>query len=179
LKKCTIALILLCAAATPASAQTSSASQLKKLDWFIGKWEGGGWVAGTNGVRMEMKLSSECQPKLGGTVLLSESLLSVSRPGERLKTVVDGALGIIFWDEKSSSFRMRNHRIDGEFTEAALVVEGRSFQSRQPSAIRGGEVRFNFKVDDQERLILRGEESKDGKEWKQFLEFTLQRVPKE
>ncbi len=179
MKKCAIALILFCAAATPALAQTSSASQLKKLDWFIGKWEGGGWVAGTNGVRMEMKLSSECQPKLSGTVLLSESQLWLSRPGERLKNVVDGSVAVIFWDEKSSTFRLRNHRIDGEFTEVALVVEGRSFQSRQPSAIRGGEVRFNFKVDDQGRLVLRGEESKDGKEWKQFLEFILQRAGKE
>jgi len=67
--------------------------------------------------------------------------------------------------------------MDGNFAEGAASVGERTLQFRQPSDVRH-EVRFTIKLDDKGRSIYRGEQSKDGNEWEQFLEFILQPLGK-
>jgi len=175
-----IALIILCTVALPALAQNSppdQVAQVKRLDWLVGTWEGTGWVSGTNGTRQDMETTIEVQRKLGGTALVIENLLLVGTPGPRGRMIADGSINVLFWDDRSGSFRLRSHRLDGHFTESAASVGERTLQFRQPSDLRH-EVRFAVKLDERGRSIWRGEQSMDGKEWKQFLEFILQPLGK-
>jgi hypothetical protein len=127
----------------------------------------------TNGARTELEATFEIQRKLGGLALVVDHTVLLGGGDPEKQPIIDGSVNLVFWDEKSGSFHLRSHRIDGRFIESPVTVEARSFQFSQPSAIRQ-EVRFTCRLDGQGRLIWSGDESRDGKEWKPFLEFTLQ-----
>ncbi|MFN0109349.1 MAG: hypothetical protein ACKVZH_10895 [Blastocatellia bacterium] len=173
--------LLLCAllipvAALAQSAGTSSAADMKKLDFLVGDWKGEGWIEMGPGGRSAFKQTETVQSKLNGTVVLIEGLGKGKVASTGQEGVIHNALAIISFDSRSKKFQFRAFRADGNFIDADITPENNTlvWGFREPQ--RNVEIKYTIKLTDAGQWIEIGEFSMDGKTWRKFFEMTLQRV---
>jgi hypothetical protein len=160
-----------------AIAQTTAPNQadMKKLDFMIGKWKGGGWMEYTPGQRRAFTGMETVESKLGGAVIQVEGLHYAKLPGSDKETVIHNALGVLSYDGQAKLYHFHAWLANGRFTESEvkLIESGWQWGYRDP---RGATVRFTIKITEKGDWHEIGEVSTDGKTWLQFFEMNMQRV---
>lgn len=158
------------------SAGTSSAAEMKKLDFLTGDWKGEGWIEmGPNG-RSTFKQTETVQSKLNGTVVIIEGLGKGKLAVTGQEGIVHHALAVISYDSQANKYLLRAHRADGNFVDADVTVETNKlvWGFREPQ--RNIEIKYTIKLDDAGQWFEIGEFSMDGKTWRKFFEMTLRRA---
>lgn len=168
--------LLLPIVATAQSAGTSSATEMKKLDFLAGDWKGEGWIEmGPNG-RSTFKQTETVLSKLSGTVILIEGVGKGKLASTGQEGIVHNALAVISYDSRAKKFQFRAFRADGNFIDAEMTPEGNGlvWGFREPQ--RNVEIKYTIKLTDTGQWNEVGEFSMDGKTWRKFFEMTLQRM---
>ncbi|MBP6821054.1 MAG: hypothetical protein KA368_05900 [Acidobacteria bacterium] len=173
--------LLLCAllipvAALAQSAGTSSAADMKKLDFMIGDWKGEGWIEMGPGGRKNFKQSESIQSKLNGTVAIIEGLGKSKLPDSGQEVVVHQALAVISFDSAAKKFQFRAFRADGKTIDAEMTASDQSLIWGFKDPQRNVEIKYTIKLTDAGQWNEVGEFSMDGKTWRKFFEMTLERV---
>lgn len=164
------------AAAEPA--QDAAAVQreaMKKLEAWVGQWQGSGWIVdGPSRNRHEFTITETIQSKLGGRVLLVEGLGKGKDPKTGAEIDTHNTLAVLSYDEKVQIYRFRTHEANGRTldVEAKPIDGGLEWGFRDET--RGATIRFTVHLDGN-RWHEVGEATRDGKTWHKFLEMTLQR----
>ena len=141
-------------------------AEMKPLAFLAGSWQGTGWVMTREG-KETFTVREKVEPKLNGGVFLVEGVGKGS-DGK----VVHHALAFFHFDKNAREFRIKAFRKDGGYVDAKGEAKEGSFVwgFQQPQA---GSVRFTIKQNEKGQWHEIGEFSQDGKQWRQFLEMTL------
>ena len=161
-----------------ALAQTHGAansSEMRKLDFLVGEWEGDGWIEFGPGQRHTFRQKESIQSKVGGHVLLVEGLGKGKLQSAGEESVVHNAFAVVSFDKEAKRFRFLAWRATGDSVDADVTVAEKSlvWGFRDP---RAGQIRFTIKLDGAGRWFEIGETSRDGQTWRKFFEMTLQKV---
>lgn len=169
-------MLLTTVAAMAQSPGTTSAAEMKKLDFLVGDWKGEGWIEMGPGGRSTFKQTEAVQSKLNGTVIIVEGLGMGKLANSGQDGVVHNALAVISYDSTARKFLFRAFRADGNYIDANVSVGDKSliWGFRPPQ--QGGEIRYTIKLNDAGQWLEIGEFSMDGKQWRKFFEMTLQRI---
>lgn len=145
---------------------------MQKLSFMVGTWEGEGWMMLGPGNRQTSHVTETAELKLEGTLLVLEGL-GKSQDSEE-ERIVHHALGIISYDAATERYLMRAYRAGGQFIDADLTVGDQSliWGFTDPKA---GEIRYTFSLTESGQWHEVGEISRDGENWFQFFEMTLDR----
>lgn len=172
----TLWLLLMPIAALAQSRGTSSAAEMKKLDFLTGDWKGEGWIEMGPGGRSTFKQTEAVQSKLNGTVIIVEGLGKGKLASTGEEGVVHNALAVISYDSTAKKFLFRAFRADGNYIDANVTMgeKGLIWGFRDPQ--RGTEIKYTIKLTEAGHWNEVGEFSMDGKQWRKFFEMTLQRV---
>lgn len=161
---------LLCATEAPPLSQLS---EMKKLHYMAGRWEGTGWME-RDGRRTTFTGSETIQSKLNGLVLLVEGKFTGKAPDKEEEVVVHETLGVLSFDQRANTHRFRTYLANGISGdhEVKLIEGGWQWGFQFPA----GAVRYTIKVDKPDEWSEVGEFSADGKTWKQVFEMNLRRA---
>jgi hypothetical protein len=180
----TLAVVILMALAAPMKAQapqqsspSTQATQMKKLDFLMGKWQGNGYVEYVPGQRGTFVETENIQPKLGGLVVLVEGR-GVSKMQNGTETVTHSALAVVSYDESTSAFRWLAYSAangTAQYVETQATVGDKTLEWGYQDS-RAGSFRFTIKLDEKGQWSEIGEVSHDGRVWQKFFEMTLQKV---
>jgi len=132
---------------------------MQKLAFLIGKWRGEARLLRGPNQWLDLHQTEEAQFKLDGLLLLIEGL---GRPKADGQPVLQ-ALGIISFDDETSTYRMRAFN-DGRFLESEVKLLD------QPNAITWGFTLGPFKTNSILRINDRGE-------WTELAELTINTDP--
>ncbi len=163
------------AAAQPQDAATAQREAMKRLDPWVGQWQGSGWVMdGPSRIRQEFTITETVQSKLGGRALLVEGAGKGKDPKSGAEIDTHNTLAILSYDEKAKIYRFRTHEAKGRAldAEARPIEGGLEWEFRDEAT--GATIRFTIHLDGS-RWHEVGEATRDGKTWYKFLEMTLQR----
>jgi len=180
----TFAALILLALATPMKAQapqqpspSTQATQMKKLDFLIGKWQGSGYVEYVPGQRGTFTETENIEAKLGGLVDVVEGT-GTSKMQNGAEAVTHSALAIVSYDESASAFRWQAYSAangTAQYIETQATVGDKTLEWGYQES-RAGSFRFTIKLDEKGQWSEIGEVSHDGKIWQKFFEMTLQKV---
>jgi hypothetical protein len=148
---------------------------MKKLNFLVGEWKGEGWTEFAPGQRRTSPIVESVQPKLGGVVLLVEGLGKKKVPGKQEEVVVHSAVGILSYDDRAKTYRLRSYIANGQSTDALAKFVDEGFQW----SFQAGpnlSFRYTVKLTDKGEWFEIGEMSQDGTNWRKFHEMTLQKV---
>jgi hypothetical protein len=147
---------------------------MKKLDFLVGRWKGGGWMELAPGQRRAFRGTEVVSRKLDGLLLTIEGLHRGQVGDKEEAVVVHSAFTLVSYDNKARRYRFQafTGRGDAEDAEAKVSERQLVWGLKAPGF---GDVRYTIKVDDQGRWFEVGEVSRDGKTWRRFFEMTLQR----
>jgi hypothetical protein len=163
-------------AAQPPAPPPAQREAMKKLDFLVGRWEGGGWMEFAPGQRRTFKSTETVQSKLDGLLLTIDGMHRgrVGDAGEEV--VVHNAFGLISYDAQAKRYRFQAFTARGNHEDTEAKVSDKQLVWGM-SIPQFGEVRYTTRLDEKGRWFEVGEVSKDGKEWRKFFEMTLDRVP--
>ncbi len=170
-----VSILILLALTTLGQAQTSagqSGSEMRKLDFLLGAWEGEGWVIFGPGQRHTAKVRELAQAKAGGAVLLLEGVGKSKLEGKEEEVIVHNAFATLWYDREAKRFRIMTWRATGDSIDADIKVGNKSLIWGFPDP-RAGQIRFTIKLDEAGRWFEIGESSRDGLTWNKFFEMTL------
>lgn len=141
---------------------------MKKLDQWIGNWEGEGWQMGESGQRTQFKVEEKIASKLNGLALMVEGVGS-GKDGY----VGHNAIGMIYYDMNKQIYQFNSVTQDGtsSFTELKINKDGAYVWGFD---VPGGKVEFTIEVNE-ENWVEKGAYS-DGTNWYPFLEMNLKKV---
>lgn len=151
------------------AAAVTPTAEMKPIAFLAGNWQGSGWVLTREG-KDTFTVREKVEPKLNGGVFLVEGI------GKRTDgRVAHHALAFFHFDSNAGEFRIKAFRKDGGYVDAKGEMKDGKFVwgFDQPQA---GKVRFTIHQNDKGQWHEMGEFSQDGKQWRQFLEMTLDRV---
>lgn len=144
---------------------------MRKLDFLIGRWTGEARMARGPGQYVDMIQTEDAQYKLDGLVLMIEGIGRNKADG----TPVLQALGIISYDDESSTYRMRAFN-DGRFleTDIKLLDDGNSLSW----GLALGEIKTStvLRIDEQGRWTEDGELKIGQRPPVKFLELAVLKV---
>jgi hypothetical protein len=153
-------------------AQTPSVqlSEMKKLNFLVGKWKGEGWIEFGPGQRRTFTETETVESRVGGLVLVIEGL-GKNKEG----AVIHDAFAVATYDKEAKVFRWQAYRAaDGSYMNTeAQVTENTLIWGFHDA--RAGELRFTIKLNEKGQWFEIGEISLDGKTWYKFFEMTLNR----
>lgn len=153
---------------------TAQLEAMKKLDFLVGSWEGGGWMEFVPGQRLEFQGRESVQKKLGGIGLLVEGFHTTVPAPDRPAVPVHEALAFITYDEAAGDYRFDSHLATGRHSEARLQMQDGAAVWSMTTPM--GSMRYTIRLDDQGRWFEIGEMSRDGQSWRKFFEMTLGKV---
>lgn len=164
-----------CLRAEEQDAAAAQREAMKRLDGWVGQWQGSGWILdGPSRTRQEFTITETVQSKLGGRTLLVEGVGRGKDPKTGAEIDTHNTLAVLSYDEQAKTYRFRTHEARGR----ALDAEARPIQGGLEWGFRdettGATIRFTIHLDGN-RWHEVGEATRDGKTWHKFLEMTLQR----
>jgi hypothetical protein len=170
-------LFLLSAAALAQNMMTPPASQLaemKKLDFLVGEWRGGGWIQ-MGPEKNEFEGTERVESRLGGVILTIEGLHHTKGAAA---TPVHNAFAVVSYDPRVKAFQFRAYTANGQAltADARLRDNGLEWGFDVPGG-SGMKIRYFIRLDDKGQWLETGEMSRDGSEWRQFFEMRLRRQP--
>lgn len=171
-----ICLLLIPVGALAQGPSTSSAAEMKKLEFLLGEWKGEGWIEMGPGGRQIFKQTETVQSKLNGTVAIVEGLGKSKLPDSDKEIIVHQALAVISFDSAAKKILFRAFRGDGNYIDANVTTGDKSliWGFRDPQ--RKVEIKYTIQLNSAGQWFEVGEFSMDGKTWRKFFEMTLQKV---
>jgi len=143
-------------------------AEMKKLDSWIGKWEGSGWMQ--QGAEKETFTGTEIvQRKLDGLAMLVEGKFT-----NKENVVIHETLAIVSNNPKTKNYDFSTYLGSGNkgIYELKSTANGFQWEIHFP----GGKILYTTKLT-ADTWIEIGEMSRDdGKTWRKFFEMTLKRV---
>ena len=170
----------LCLLALPALAQPPAravSSEMKKLDFLLGEWQGEGWIVMGPSGRHTVRQTEKIQAKAGGAIMLIEGL-GVERIGDK-DVPVHQAFAVITYDNQAKRFKFRAWRAGGEEVATEPEVGERSLIWGFHDQTSGMHIKFTVKLNEKGQWFEIGEGSRDGQSWQKFFEMTLQKAGKQ
>src|SRR5262249_6572617 len=161
-------------AGAPSDHTAEARAEMRKLEPFVGRWSGEGWIQ-MGPERRTTAVNEDIHFRQEGLLLTME--------GKGHRKDVDGgevtthdALGVVFWDPRTRGLRFHAYRMGAFIDSEVKLLDGRSFSWSFPEPRSGGTIRFTARITPEDRWVEVGEHSADGKTWRQFFEMTLNRV---
>jgi len=143
--------------------------EMKKLDWFVGRWKGSGWVEMGPQGRHEFTQTETIEAKLDGLVLVIEGTGKAKEDGSTVHT----ALAFVSYDARAQKFRWHAFTPDGQIeTEAKVGTDTLEWSLQIPQR---GQMRYTIKRNDKGEWFEIGEMSQEDKTWRKFFEMTLRK----
>jgi len=91
--------------------------EMKKLDWFVGRWKGAGWIQMGPQGKHEFTQTETIESKLDGLVLVIEGLGKAKEDG----STVHSALAFVSYDPRVNKFRWHAFTPEGQIDTEAKV----------------------------------------------------------
>jgi hypothetical protein len=146
---------------------------MKKLDGWVGTWEGTGWYKTPGGHEGNFKIRETVESDLGGLLLVVHGL-GTGKNASGVEGVVHQAFGVISYDSVGKKYRFIAATKEGRYTETELKVTPTGYEWGMAT---GGSGAFRYTVkfagNDWHEL---GEWTPDGSTWSKFSEMKLTRV---
>lgn len=165
--------------ATSAAAQVLPPvpTELDRLEWMVGEWEGGGWTTQGPAGRSEFRGTETVERRMGGRLVVVEGAFTAWMGPELGDRPVHQALGIFSYDPAADRLAFRTYTAAGGGGETSAEI-------REDGAIvwgfedpRTGRVRYTITRTPADEWHEIGERSNDGESWTKFFEMTLSRRP--
>ena len=150
-------------------------SEMKKLHFLEGQWKGEAWMITQNREKQYIIQTENVEVKQNGLVLTIQGTGIDKASLQSKPKMVHDAFAILYFDKQRQKIRMmaftRGNRI---FTEP-IVRDDRSmiWGFTIPKI---GEVRYTIRLNEQGQWFEIGEFSRDGVQWFQNFEMTLDRI---
>lgn len=157
---------------SPADAVAAKRAAMERLAYLVGEWEGEGWMQ-MGGQRLTFRGGERVQSRLGGLALLVEGDFTSRPPGATRDVPVHQTLGVITFDEATSTYRFATWLATG--ATGSYTLELRPDGWRWHIDVGAGTLRYTATFPGDEWVEI-GEFSRDGANWDQFFEMRLRRV---
>jgi hypothetical protein len=141
---------------------------MNKLRFMEGQWKGSGWIQ-FGPQKSTFVQTEDIRFKVNGTVLQIEGL---GVDAKNTSQVIHEAFALISYDQANSRYLMRAIRGNGNYVDAEThLLEDGAFEwkFRSPQA---GEIRYTIRLINSQ-WVEKGEINRDGTNWIQFFEMTL------
>jgi hypothetical protein len=159
---------------TAAAQAEPERTEMKKVEFLVGEWDGEGRVASGPGQPKTFTIHESVQRKLDGLAILFEGLGKSPSP-DGTERITHHALAMLAYDPGARVYRLSAYREGGGFIAAEAKVGAKSLIWGFSDA-RAGDIRFTIRLDDKGKWTEAGEASRDsGKSWHKFLDMTLHR----
>ncbi|HVS12836.1 MAG TPA: hypothetical protein VMV46_02845 [Thermoanaerobaculia bacterium] len=162
--------VALPAAAQPADHSDAAREAMAPMQWWVGRWEGEGWVMTPDRQRRTMEVVETVEARIDGQVLVFEGVGTDPVSGR----VGHHALGVLSWDGADGAYRMRTFRSGGVLDPDVEVRENGTLVWGFPQGT--GRVRFTITHTEDDRWVELGELSPDGEQWFPMLGMDLRRA---
>ena len=147
------------------------AAEMKKLDFMVGEWRGGGWIQ-MGPSKQEFQSSETVERRLGGVLLLIEGRHHDKADSKRL---VHHAMGAVSYNLRSKEFEFRAYTAAGQALTAPARTRDNGLEWSFTPPGSDVNIRYFIRLDEKGQWLETGEMSRDGKEWRQFFEMRLTR----
>jgi hypothetical protein len=143
---------------------------MKKLNFLVGEWSGEAQILSGPGAPLELVQTEKAKYKLDGLILIIEGV-GVAKSGSQ---PVLQALGIISYDDESTTYRMRAFN-DGRFLETVVNLSEDAKGMTWGFAL--GEIRTNsvMHINDKDEWTERHEITIGSQPSKELMEITVRR----
>ena len=141
-----------------------SKSELSKLEFLVGNWNGNGWIMGRERTKSEFDQTEKIQFKLDSTVILIEGL------GKSNGLVTHNAMAIISYNKKEENYTFQSYLQNGRKGEFKGELIGNKFYW-YPNE----NMRYIIWINENGQWYETGEFNREGK-WFQIFEMTLDRI---
>jgi len=138
-----------------------SKSEIGKLEFMTGKWEGTGWMMGRDGKKHEFNQTENIQFKIDGVVMLIEGL------GMSKGKVTHNAIAIISYNKEEKNYKFTSHLSSGRGGSFNAELKENKFHW-YPNE----NMRYIIWLNEKGQWYETGEFNRSGK-WFQFFEMTL------
>ena len=148
------------------SFETDSISkyEVSKLDFITGKWKGNGWMMGADRKKAEFEQTEDIGFKLDSTVILIYGL------GRNNGIIIHNAMAIISYNKKEKNYTFQSYLQNGRKGEfKGELVNGKFYWYPNEN------MRYIIELNEKDQWYEIGE-IKQGENWYQFFEMTLDRV---
>lgn len=143
---------------------TRAKTEIKKLYFLIGHWNGAGWILGENREKHSFVQSELVAFKLDSTAILVEGL------GEAQGTVIHEALAIITYDSSGGQYSFRSYLASGrQGVYPAEIIQDKFYWYPDEN------MRYIIYLNEDGQWYETGE-MKHGGNWFQFFEMTPDKV---
>lgn len=144
---------------------------MERLSFLVGDWSGDATYRGAGGDSQTLRQTESVQWKLGRQMLLIEGIGRRLTGGEPADTAFN-ALATIDW-LPDRGYAMRSTTLEGRQATFRLTLSDHGFTWGWEVA--GGQVRYTMELTSEGEWHERGEFSRDGQQWLQFIEMRLRR----
>lgn len=141
-----------------------SKSEISKLQFMTGNWEGEGWMMTSSGTMEKFNQTENIQFKLDSTTVLIEGL------GISHGQIIHNAMAIVSYDKENNNYTFQSYLQNGRKGEFKAEIIGDKFYW-YPNQ----NMRYIIKVNDKGQWFEIGE-IKQGENWFQFFEMTLNKI---
>jgi hypothetical protein len=142
---------------------TLAQTEIAKLGFLTGKWQGNGWMMRPDGQKADFDQTEHVQFKLDSTVLLIEGV------GQHEGRIVHNAMAIVSYNQEATNYTFQSYLQNGrkgEFTGELLDGKFHWYPNEN--------MRYIIEVNENDQWYETGE-IKQGDNWYQFFEMTLDR----
>lgn len=153
-------IIILCSGLIFAQSSAIHKTELKKLSFFIGEWEGISTVY-QRGQTLKVTQHEKIEFKLDSTIILVEG---TGRDIDT-RTILFQAIGLVFFDGAKKEYGFRSHINSGQFADSYFKLIGKE-EIEWGFSIPQGKIRYHLVINSAKGTwIENGEFSPDGEIW--------------
>lgn len=141
-----------------------SKSEVTKLEFLVGNWEGKGWMMGRDGTKSEFDQTEKIEFKLDSTAILIEG------QGKSNGMIVHNAMAIVSYNKEDVSYSFQSYLQNGQKNEfKGELINGKFHWYPNDN------MRYIIWLNENGQWFETGEFNREGT-WHQFFEMTLDRV---
>jgi hypothetical protein len=146
------------------STDSISKSEITKLEFLVGNWEGNGWLMGRDRTKSEFNQTEKIQFKLDSTAILIEGV------GKSNGMITHNAMAIITYNKSNENYTFQSYLQNGRKGEfKGELIENKFYW--YPSE----NMRYIIWLNEKGQWYETGEFNREGK-WFQFFEMTLNKI---
>lgn len=136
-------------------------SEISKLEFMTGKWEGTGWMMSRDGMKHEFDQTENIQFKIDGVVMLIEGL------GKSNGKVTHNAIALVSYNKEEKNYKFTSYLSSGREGSFKAELKNEKFQW-YPNE----NMRYIIWLNEKGQWHETGEYNRAGK-WFQFFEMIL------
>ncbi|MCX2743300.1 hypothetical protein OO013_05455 [Mangrovivirga sp. M17] len=141
-----------------------SKSEISKLNFMTGKWEGKGWMIGPDRKKTEFEQTENIQFKLDSTTVLIEGV------GKNNGLIVHNAMAIVSYDKDLGAYTFQSYLQNGRKGEfKGELIDGKFYWYPNEN------MRYIIELNENDQWYEVGEYKREN-DWFQFFEMTLNKV---